>query len=346
LNNVVQLASFSGFSGNMVDGEVVPAVVGLDMCLKIMKSKKQSPRLPSGSYGKMFGHDHILPSLETGYVKRKWLDLPYATQSPAQKLDLYLPDGGKGPFPLLVTFHGGAWMFGDKGHAMSLPFLEGLKRGYAVACVNYRLSGEAKFPSQIYDCKAAVRYLRANAVKYHLDGKRVGAWGASAGGYLAALLGTSAKVKQLEDQSIKNSNSRTTPQVQAVVVWYGPIENFLTMDDELSESGMGRPIHSRPDSAESRLLGRTITDVPAFVNFASPMTYIDANAPPFLIQHGLQDEIVPVQQSIRFATELENIAGSEKVTLDIFNGAKHADRAFETPLNIQRVLDFLDTHLK
>ena len=84
---------------------------------------------------------------------------------------------------------------------MNLHFLEGLKRGFAVVCMNYRLSDEAQFPKQIYDCKAAVRYLRANAEKYHLDVDRIAAWGASAGAHLAALLGTSRK----------GASSRTLP---------------------------------------------------------------------------------------------------------------------------------------
>ena len=286
------------------------------------------------------------PMMDTSHIKRKWLDLPYADYSHAQKLDIYLPDKGKGPFPVIVSIHGGGWMFGDKGEPLSLPFLEALKRSYAVVCINYRLSGEAHFPSQIYDCKAAIRYLRANAKDFHLDNEHVGVWGASAGGYLAALLGTSANVKGLEDSSIRNSNYRTYPNVQAVVVWYAPIENFLAIDEELAESGMGVPNHSDPDSPESRLLGRTITDVPALVKFASPMTYIDSKTPPFLIQHGLQDDIVPVEQSIRFAAEMERVAGSGKVTLDILDKAKHGDPLFETPENVARILDFLDIHLK
>lgn len=286
------------------------------------------------------------PTMNVSNLKRKWLDLSYADHSRAQKLDVYLPDHGNGPFPVIVLIHGGGWLFGDKGDVLNQPLLEALKRGYAVVCINYRLSDEAHFPSQIYDCKAAIRYIRTISSKYHLDSKQIGVWGGSAGGYLAALLGTSAKTKGLEDTSIRNSNYRTYPNVQAVVVWYAPIESFLTMDEELAKSGLGSPKHSDPDSAESRLLGRRITDVPALVKFASPMTYIDTDIPPFLIQHGLLDEIVPVEQSIRFTTEVKRIAGSDKVTLEILDEGKHTDPLFETPQNIQRVLDFFDEQLK
>ena len=284
------------------------------------------------------------PPMETSHIKRKWLDVAYATQSPAQKLDIYLPNKGDGPFPVIVSIHGGAWMFGDKGDIMNLHFLEGLKRGFAVVCINYRLSGEAKFPKQIYDCKAAVRFLRANAETYHLDVERIAAWGASAGAHLAALLGTSRKVRKLEDFSM--GNPLASSAVHAVVDWYGPTESFLKMDEQLIASGMGEPDHASPESPESLLLGQPITEVPNLVRFASPMTYIKANMPPFLIQHGLRDEIVPVQQSMNFAAEIERGAGAKRVTLEIMNDAGHGDPLFETPQNVARVLDFLEQQLK
>jgi acetyl esterase/lipase len=290
--------------------------------------------------------DHLIipPKMNTSRIKRKWLNRQYSNQSPAQKLDIYLPEEGKGPFPVIVYIHGGAWMLGDKADIQNLPMLEGLKRGYAVVCVNYRLSGEAQFPCQIFDCKAAIRYIRGNAAAYYLDANRIGAWGASAGGHLAALLGTASKVRKLEDFSM--GYPRSSSKVQVVVVWYGPVENFLKMDEELTSSGMGIPDHSGPDSPESRLLGQVITEVPDKVGFTSPMTYIKPFAPPFLIQHGFKDEIVPVEQSIHFAEKFAQIVGPKKVTLEILEDAKHADPIFETSMNIRRVLDFLDAHLK
>jgi len=216
----------------------------------------------------------VSQQVDTNHIKRKWFDVPYADRSEAQKLDIYIPNTGEGPFAVFVTIHAGGWLSGDKGDALNLHFLEALNRDYALVCINYRLSHEAQFPCQIYDCKAAIRFIRANAREYHLDGNYIGVWGASAGGYLAALLGTSAKVKELEDLSIKNSNTRTTSQVQAVATWHAPIGNFLKMDKDHAKSGIGAPNHANPDSPESRLLGRALTDVPAFVKFASPMTYI------------------------------------------------------------------------
>jgi acetyl esterase/lipase len=122
------------------------------------------------------------PEMNTSQIKRKWLNRQYANQSPTQKLDIYLPDAGNGPFPVIASIHGGAWMIGDKGDMQNSSMMEGLKHGYAVACINYRLSGEAQFPCQIYDCKAAIRYLRANASAYYLDANRIAAWGSCLGG--------------------------------------------------------------------------------------------------------------------------------------------------------------------
>src|SRR5512136_1476982 len=159
------------------------------------------------------------PPADTSHIKRKFLDVSYAPLSPTQKLDIYLPDEDEGPFPVIMAFHGGAFMGCDKADMQVMPMLEGLKRGYAVVAINYRLSGEAKFPALVHDAKAAIRWIRANAAHYHLDPKRIAAWGGSAGGYLASMLGTSAGVPELED--LRMGNPDHPSHVQAVVSWYG-----------------------------------------------------------------------------------------------------------------------------
>ena len=286
------------------------------------------------------------PAADTSHITRKHLDIPYAQLSPAQKLDLYLPEQGEGPFPVIISIHGGAFMGCDKADMQVLPMLEGLGRGYAVAAVNYRLSGEARFPALVQDVKAAVRWLRANATRYLLDPGRIAAWGGSAGGYLAAMLGTSAGIAELEDLSLGNP---TQPcHIQAAVVWYGPTD-FLNMDKHLQASGLMPPAelsHSGENSPESLLLGRKITEIPELVKAANPETYIRPNPPPFLLQHGVQDPVVPVQHSIEFAAKLRAAIGTDRVFLDLLVGAGHADPKFETPENVTRVLDFLDRFVK
>lgn len=286
------------------------------------------------------------PPADVAHIRRKDLDVPYAMLSAAQKLDIYLPDRGTGPFPVIVSIHGGAFMGCDKSDGQVVPMLTGLERGYAVMAVNHRLSWQAKFPALVHDVKAAVRWIRANASRYGLDPDRIAAWGGSAGGYLAAMLGTSAGVPELEDLTL--GNPAQSSAVQAVVAWFAPTD-FLQMDAQLIQAGMP-PVagkrHSEANSPESLLLGEEITAVPELVRAANPETYISAKAPPFFLQHGSKDGTVPVQQSIGFAQKLRRAIGEDKVRLEVIADAGHADVRFETPENVAKVLDFLDQHLR
>ena len=234
----------------------------------------------------------------------------------------------------------------DKADLQVLPSLEGLKRGYAVVAINYRMSGEARFPALVHDAKAAIRWIRANAQIYHFDRNRIAAWGGSAGAYLALMLGTSAGVDKLEDLNMGNPDQPST--VKAVVDWFGPAD-FIKMDEQLEENGL-RPLpgmeHNGANSPESLLLGHKITEIPEQVRAANPLTYIQPKAPPFLIQHGTKDATVPVQQSVVVAAGLKAVLGDDMVTLELLEEAEHGDPRFETPENADRVLDFLDKHLK
>jgi acetyl esterase/lipase len=281
---------------------------------------------------------------DTAGMKRKWLNIPYATDSKAQMLDIYIPDEGEGPFPVILSIHGGAFREGDKADNQVNPMLQGLKRGYAVVSVNYRLSGEAIFPAQIYDVKSAVRWIRANAKQYKLNPIKIAAWGGSAGGHLSSLLGTSGGVKELED--VKMGNANQTSRVIAVVDWFGPTD-FLKMDQQLKESGVKDPmIHSVVDSPESELIGKNLTDAPDLVKEANPETYITPDDPPFFIEHGLIDHLVPFQQSVNFASKLDSITGSRNVTLKLLPDTDHGGPNYETEENLQKVFDFLDKYVK
>ena len=283
------------------------------------------------------------PAANTVHIKRKWLNISYATISPAQKLDIYLPDKGEGAFPIIISIHGGAFMFGDKADEQVNPMLEGLKHGYAVVSINYRLSGEALFPKNINDVKAAIRWVKANAATYKMNPDKIAVWGGSAGGNLSALAGTSGDVKELEDLSLGNANQSS--RVKAVVDWFGPT-NFLLMDEQLIETGNGRPDHSDTNSPESKLMGQKITEIPSKVQLANPETYITKDDPPFLIEHGTEDQLVPTQQSINFAAKLTPVLGKEKVTIHLLKNARHGGPQFETKENLELVFRFLDAVLK
>lgn len=279
----------------------------------------------------------------TESITRKWLDLPYASLSNAQKLDIYLPNEGEGSFPVIISIHGGAFKFGDKADGQVNAMLEGLKRGYAVVSINYRLSGETIYPAQIQDVKAAIRFIRANAKTYKLNPDKIATWGGSAGGNLSAMAGTSADVKVLEDLNL--GNEKVSSRVQAVVAWFPPID-FNTMDLQFKASGKGKADHDAADSPESLLVGKKITEAIDLVKVANPTTYISKDDPAFFIEHGTEDHLVPTEQSINFATALENVLGKEKVTLKLLKGASHGGKEFETVENLKLVFEFLDKYLK
>jgi len=290
--------------------------------------------------GSHYAFPNPIPAAPSDTVRRKFLDLPYAPLSRAQKLDLYLPEG-EGPHPLIISIHGGAFMGGDKADAQLTPMLAGLGRGYAIASINYRMRGEALFPALIQDAKAAVRWLRAHAAEYHLDPRRFAAWGGSAGGWQVLMLGVTGGRPEFFDPQL--GNETVNDSVQAVIAWFPPT-NFLKMDAHLAASGLAplpEEAHGGVNSPESLLLGAKISDIPERVRQADPSTYLHPAIPPILLQHGSGDAIVPYQQSLEFAEKAVPIAGPERVLLDLLPGAGHGDERFNAPGNVARVLDFL-----
>jgi acetyl esterase/lipase len=282
---------------------------------------------------------------------RTWQDLAYANGSKSQKLDIYLPKDEQDLSPIIIWIHGGGWLEGSEdiliGHRCGSIFDEALDRGYALVSIGYRLSSEAIFPAQIYDVKAAIRWIKAHAQEYNLNPNKIALWGGSAGGHLAALAGTSGYVKEIEDLGMGNADQSS--RVQAVVDWFGPID-FLTIDDQLAELGMSGQGKNNPDAATARLVGGLITHKQELVKMANPMTYITPDDPPFLIQHGTNDNLVPITQSKVFAQELQSVIGVDKVTLTIFEGAGHGDygrsKMFTAPSNTETIFRFLDKYLK
>jgi acetyl esterase/lipase len=276
-------------------------------------------------------------------AKPKWIDLAYATVSNAEKLDLYLPGAASvNPYPLVIYIHGGGWKGGDKLAPINNGLVSQiLAKGYAVASLNYRLSGEAEFPAAVRDVKAAVRWLRANASQYNLDAARFGAWGDSAGGNLAAILGTSCGDSYLEGPQLGNSSESSC--VQAVVDWFGPTD-FLQMDAASAANGCPSN-HDQPNSPESQYLGAPIQTIPGLAAKADPITYVTSNDPPFFIQHGKADCTVPYQQSQLLYDALQPVIGG-KVTLMLLDGALHEDPQFFASSNVDLALAFLDQWLK
>lgn len=285
------------------------------------------------------------PNNPSGPTQRSWSNEAYGALS-QQRLDLYLPSSGNGPFPLIVWVHGGGWRTGDKVLAADAFQRRLLASGYALASVGYRLSGVAKWPAQIHDVKAAVRHLRANAGRYFVDTARVGAWGSSAGGHLVAVLGTSGGVAALEGSAI--GNAAYSSRVRAVADWFGPTD-FSQMDAQLAAVGCHPPgtiVYGLPNSQTSELLGAPIGTVPALVAQANPITHVTSDDPPFYIQHGTNDCVVPRGQSELLRTALVSAIGQSNVSFNLLSGAGHGGNAFQTNANVDAVIAFFDRTVK
>jgi acetyl esterase/lipase len=258
-------------------------------------------------------------------------NMPYVTNGhERQKLDLFLPKDGNNS-PLIIRIHGGAWLGGNKTGEGPQDYV---RNGYAVASIGYRLSQHAIFPAQIQDCKSAIRFLRANAQKYNLDPNRFAVWGPSAGGHLAALVGTTGDVKEFD----VGENLNVSSKVQAVVDYFGPID-LLRMDEGREPNSM---YHISPDSPESKLIGGNVLDNPEKAKKASPITYITKDTPPFLIVHGDKDPLVPHRQSEILEAALKK-AGIP-VTLYIVKGGVHG--GFKDPNVPKLTKEFFEKYLK
>jgi acetyl esterase/lipase len=219
------------------------------------------------------------------------------------ELDLFLPVVD-GPLPVVVYVHGGGWQRGTRREPPPLidaDFYDQIAAaGLAVAAVDYRLSGEARFPAALEDVRTAVSWVRDNAAAYGLDADRVSLWGDSAGGHLALLA------------------ALTGAAVRAVVAWF-PVTDLLGMPSDLA--GAGAVPDRGPDSREARLLGAPAASVPELARQASPVAYAHAGAPPILLMHGTVDDLVPAAQSVRLAEALDQ-AGAV-VELELVPGATH-----------------------
>jgi acetyl esterase/lipase len=234
------------------------------------------------------------------------------------ELDLWLPAHGEDRPPVVVFLHGGGWRVGSRHSAGPAyrgadptPFERVAQAGVAVASVDYRLSGEATWPAQLHDAKAAVRWLRARAGELGIDPDRIAAWGESAGGHLAQLLGLTGDDAALEgDVGITGPSSA----VAAVVAWYAPSDVAAVASDNGQD-----PLD--PNTREAQLLGAPAPTVPERAAEASPLCHVRPDAPPFLLLHGAADRLIPCVQSERLYEAL--LEAGVEVELDVYEDADH-----------------------
>lgn len=246
------------------------------------------------------------------------------------KLDLLQPKAeSKRARPCIVWVHGGGWQNGSKSSGLGRLGALVASGDYVGASVGYRLTDVAPWPAQIHDCKAAIRYLRANAKKYGIDPEKIGVWGSSAGGHLVSLLGTSGDVPELEGNC---GTPDVSSRVACVVDYCGP-SDFLLF-------GLSSPRLNQPGQPVYKLFGGPAREKADLATAASPVTHVTANDPPFLIVHGTADKTVPLAQAERLY-EVAKKAGIDATFVKIEGGGHGiSGAAIEA-----RVKDFLARHL-
>lgn len=280
---------------------------------------------------------------DISWVKRKYLDVVYAEESPNQRLDIYLPEEGKGPFPILFHIHGGGFAFGDKQDSHMNAYLNFLKKGIAVGSIEYRLSREAIFPAAVLDCREAIRFARKHAAEYQLDAEHFGVIGGSAGGNLSAIIGMNIPNGAFPGE--ENRNFTGECHVNVAVDQFGPIA-FQVMDEQARMNKISFANHDAVSSAESAYMGGALPTLDEeYAAQASPITYINSKMAPFLVQHGKADRLVPYQQSEMFVRAIREKQPEAVVEFVTLPAAEHDDKEFSAEENIELIWNFISSYL-
>ncbi len=273
------------------------------------------------------------PAQESPSGFTKTADVVYADVDGHElKLDLYLPADAASP-PLLVYVHGGAWRGGSKDRVMTTAFVDD---GYAMASLDFRLSGDARFPAQIHDIKAAIRFLRGNAGTFGYNPTRLAILGSSSGAHLATLVGVTNGEDELEGRI--GDHLDQSSDVQAIVSYYGA-SNLTTILALSTPHGL-----SVRSPALDLLLGGQPDEEVDLAQLASPIFHVDASDPPLLILHGDQDPQMPINQS----HELHHAYKEQAIPVqfEVVHGAGHGGERFTDARRNALVKAFLDEQLR
>lgn len=262
---------------------------------------------------------------ESDYPSKYIENVQYAESEDA-KMDIYFPEKMDGPCPVFVEVHGGAWYFGQKSSIEFKPFLHGLNKGYICVSVGYTLSPKAKYPQAVIEIKQAIDYLKRNAEKYNIDPERIVLWGGSAGAHLAALATYSTDTGYLDEKKEIDS------KVKMLVLWYGCHNYYIgkQLDRWIYNNFFG----------ESDL-----SKVSEQIVLSNPGAHVTKDAPFTLLQHGLNDGLVPYEQSVYLYDIIKLTAGEDRCMLDLVENCDHADIKLFAEENVTKIFEIIDSKI-
>ena len=275
--------------------------------------------------------ENMIPLMDDSKYKNKLVDVVYGKRTEEERLDIFYPDQGEGPWPVFIEVHGGAWYFGQKRSVEFAPFLAGLERGFACVSLGYTLSPRGHYPLPVVEIKSAIRYLRKHAEAYHLDPDRIVLWGGSAGAHLAALAAVSCDTGYLEEDLSGNEGFSAKPEV--LVLWYGCFDyekNGRLLEDWIYQNFFG---------------AEDLTQISRELKLSSPLAHITSQACPTLLQHGLEDSVVPCQQSVGYYDALVRAGAAQGCRLELIPDCDHADAKLFSRDNVEKMFAFAEEAL-
>ena len=265
--------------------------------------------------------------IDMDQFRKRYLNIPYTeSDNDRQQLDIVFPPYGNPPYKVIVALHGGGWSSGDRKSASLKTIQMAAQQGYVVVNVGYRLTDQAKWPAQLYDAKAAIRYIRANAKQYRFDTRNIVVWGNSAGGHLASMLAATNGIEEMEDLSM--GNPKASSDVQGVVSWYG-ISDITTLPDASI-------------NISNKLMGYNVREKAEEAKVASPIHHVTKDFPPIFMIHGTNDRIVPFEQAVDFAQKINQLTGKKQASLKLHINATHGDHDIKNTTNVDETINFID----
>lgn len=284
----------------------------------------------------------MLPAGKLDYenISRKFIGVSYG-EAKNQKMNIYLPENGFGPFPVIFFLHGGGWQSGSRSDTQVKPFLHGINRGYAVISCDYRLIPEVYYPENLYDVKAALNFIGMHGSEYMLDTSRLVIAGASAGAHLALMAAFTQGLP-----AFSPAPTSDLPVIRAVIEQFGPTD-FASENAQYEQSGYARMYPPAPlgQGTADRLLNADTSHNPALLNFLSPICNVHKDIPPVLILHGRFDPMVPYQQAVTLYDRICQVCGNDRAKLIISDDCTHADTKYESEPYTSEIFAFIEKYI-